>query len=106
MHTRTELARVWPPTAEASREAGHTDDYPLEAIRRKCVDCCCGNAAEVRRCEAVTCALWPFRAGRYPAGRRELKIPEPFRQPANRQRFCMRAPRRILSAHLKESNKP
>ncbi len=83
MRTRTELAATWPPTAEAVRQAGHDDAYPLQAIRQKCIDCCCGNAAEVRRCEAVNCALWPFRAGRYPAGRREVKIPEPFSQPAN-----------------------
>lgn len=34
---------------------------PLKAIREKCLDCCCGNAAEVRKCVAVDCALWPFR---------------------------------------------
>ena len=34
---------------------------PLKAIREKCLDCCCGNAAEVRKCIAVDCPLWPFR---------------------------------------------
>jgi hypothetical protein len=34
---------------------------PLKAIREKCLDCCCGNAAEVRKCVAVDCALWPYR---------------------------------------------
>src|SRR6476660_271428 len=34
---------------------------PLKAIREKCLDCCCGNAAEVRKCVAVDCHLWPFR---------------------------------------------
>jgi hypothetical protein len=34
---------------------------PLKAIREKCLDCCCGNAAEVRKCVATDCALWPFR---------------------------------------------
>ena len=39
---------------------------PLKAIREKCLDCCCGNAAEVRKCVAVDCALWPFRMGMNP----------------------------------------
>ena len=32
-----------------------------KAIRLKCLDCCCGNGAEVRRCELRKCPLWPFR---------------------------------------------
>ena len=39
---------------------------PLRAIREKCLDCCCGHAAEVRKCVAVDCALWPFRMGTNP----------------------------------------
>ena len=39
---------------------------PLKAIREKCLDCCCGNAAEVRKCVALDCPLWPFRMGRNP----------------------------------------
>src|SRR5262245_50633995 len=39
---------------------------PLKAIREKCLDCCCGNAAEVRKCVATDCALWPFRMGKNP----------------------------------------
>lgn len=34
-----------------------------QAIRAKCLDCCCGNSAEVRRCHIADCALWPFRMG-------------------------------------------
>lgn len=37
-----------------------------DAMRAKCLDCCCGSAAEVRRCGAVDCALWPFRTGTDP----------------------------------------
>jgi hypothetical protein len=66
MRSRTELAAVWPPTAEAAREAKHEPVSPLRAIRAKCLDCCCGQISEVRRCEAVSCPLWPFRAGRHP----------------------------------------
>jgi hypothetical protein len=39
---------------------------PLGAIRQKCMDCQGGNAAEVRRCEATTCPLHPYRMGRNP----------------------------------------
>lgn len=34
-----------------------------QAVRNKCVDCCCGNKAEVRKCSATSCPLWPFRMG-------------------------------------------
>jgi hypothetical protein len=40
--------------------AQHT---PLRAIRAKCVDCSGGSVAEVRKCTAVFCELWPFRMG-------------------------------------------
>ena len=38
----------------------------LSAIRAKCLDCSCGNSAEVRKCVATSCALWPFRMGSNP----------------------------------------
>jgi hypothetical protein len=63
---RTELASIWPPTAAIAREAGHKQTTPLEAIRLKCLDCCCYQPSEVRLCEAVTCPSWPFRAGKHP----------------------------------------
>ena len=37
---------------------------PTKAIRVKCMDCCCQQQAEVRRCSVKTCALWRFRMGR------------------------------------------
>ncbi len=37
-----------------------------DAIRAKCLDCCGDSPAEVRRCGAVDCALWPFRMGTDP----------------------------------------
>jgi hypothetical protein len=64
--TRTELAAVWPPTSEASREAGHKPMPPLKAIRAKCSDCAYFQLNEIRHCEAVKCPLWPFRAGKHP----------------------------------------
>lgn len=34
-----------------------------KAIRLKCLDCCGGNNAEVRRCPAINCPLWRYRMG-------------------------------------------
>lgn len=39
---------------------------PLRAIREKCRECCCGNAASIRRCQMTDCPLWPLRFGRNP----------------------------------------
>lgn len=39
---------------------------PLKAMRLKCLDCCCNNAAEVRRCPCEDCTLWPYRFGHRP----------------------------------------
>lgn len=39
---------------------------PIKAIRVKCLDCCCGNMAEVRRCPAEKCSLHPYRMGHRP----------------------------------------
>jgi len=63
---RQRLATVWPPTTAVSAEAGHKPMSPMQAIRRKCLDCCAGQIIEIKLCEAVTCSLWPFRAGRHP----------------------------------------
>ena len=34
---------------------------PLKAIRAKCLDCCGGQANEVRLCPCPDCTLYPFR---------------------------------------------
>lgn len=31
------------------------------AIRAKCLDCCCGNTHEVAQCPVYDCPLWPYR---------------------------------------------
>ena len=64
--SRARLAADWPPSSEAALEAGHQRQSPLRAIRKKCIDCSGGSPAEARRCEAVACPLWPFRAGKHP----------------------------------------
>ena len=50
---------------------------PLKAIRKKCVACCCGNAAEVRKCVSDDCPSWPYRMGTNPfRKKRELSPAE------------------------------
>ena len=34
-----------------------------KAIRAKCLDCCCGQAVEVRNCHIKSCPLWRYRMG-------------------------------------------
>ena len=76
--SRTELAAVRQPTADVAREAGHAPVSPLKAIRAKCQDCSYLQPSEIRLCEAVNCALWPFRAGKHPlVGRRRKNLPNP-----------------------------
>lgn len=52
-------------------QAGILPRPVLDAIRAKCLDCCCDQRAEVAACVVTTCALWshrmatnPFRAAR------------------------------------------
>lgn len=46
----------------------------MMAIRAKCLDCCGGSPAEVRKCVSVTCALWPLRMGCQPKGLRAARM--------------------------------
>ena len=39
---------------------------PMQAIRAKCLDCCCGSASEVKLCTAEDCPLYRFRLGKNP----------------------------------------
>ena len=44
----------------------------LAAIRAKCLDCCCGQESEVRKCTAVRCSLWPYRMAASPFHTRHI----------------------------------
>lgn len=45
-----------------------------EAIRAHCLECCCGNYAEVTRCHCYkSCSLWPWRFGMKPSSARKAK---------------------------------
>lgn len=37
---------------------------PLKVIREKCLDCCCGQAGEIKNCAIIKCPLHPFRLGK------------------------------------------
>lgn len=36
---------------------------PMQAIRQKCLDCCCYQFIQVKACPSVKCPLWMFRLG-------------------------------------------
>lgn len=40
---------------------------PIRAIRKKCLDCCCGSVKEVRLCPVEACTLHPYRLGKRPS---------------------------------------
>lgn len=39
---------------------------PMKAIRRRCLDCCCGSSQEVSLCPVHSCSLHPYRFGKRP----------------------------------------
>ena len=39
---------------------------PIKAIRKKCLDCTCGQVLEIRECPVIECPLYPYRMGRRP----------------------------------------
>ena len=52
-----------------------TRDTPLsrtKAIKAKCLECQCGQNAEVERCQMTDCALWPYRIGTIARGTAKL----------------------------------
>ena len=51
----------------------------LKMIRQKCLDCCAGNAVEVRLCILWDCPLWPYRMGKKPAPDRRPEVWDPER---------------------------
>ena len=45
---------------------------PVKAIREFCLECCGGNAADVKGCTSQRCPLKPFRFGKNPYIKREM----------------------------------
>lgn len=75
-------------------ELGHSSNSLIAAIREKCLDCCAGQSAEVRKCVATACSLWPFRMGSNPLARRTV---------SDEQREAMRARASAARAKLAAS---
>ncbi len=50
----------------------------LQAIRHKCLDCCCFPPSEIRECPVTTCGLWPYRLGRDPEPSRARGFAKPL----------------------------
>lgn len=82
------LIAVWPPTAAVAASAGHMPMSPMQAIRRKCLDCSGQQMTEVKLCVVLACPLWPFRAGKHPYTRTRLleadsgeRVCSPTREP-------------------------
>ena len=42
------------------------------AIRAKCLDCCCNQPAEVVKCPVYDCPLWPYRLSSHPRSMKYL----------------------------------
>ena len=42
-----------------------------DAIKEKCLDCCCDQYNEVKLCSVVNCPLYPFRLGKNPFSKRK-----------------------------------
>jgi hypothetical protein len=62
---------------QAELEAvGHRALSPTQAIRARCLDCCAGQASEVRRCVSVSCSSWPWRMGTNPWREKRELSPE------------------------------
>jgi hypothetical protein len=57
---------------------------PMKAIREKCLECCCRNAAEVRKCVAVDCTLWPYRLSSNPFRKKRELAPAEKQERAER----------------------
>ncbi len=66
-------------TAAQVEALGFRKKPVLRVIREKCIDCCCGNEAEVRRCGSKSCALWPYRMASNPF---RVEMPEELRAAA------------------------
>lgn len=48
---------------------------PLQTIRKKCVDCCCGSTIQVKACPVLDCPLWLWRLGKHPFHKNNEKNP-------------------------------
>lgn len=39
---------------------------PIQAIRKKCLECCCNSYKSIAKCLLIDCPLYPYRMGMRP----------------------------------------
>lgn len=61
---------------------------PMEAIKSKCLDCCCGQKTEVKLCTSTSCPLYEFRLGKNPNRKSRELTDEQKQQAAERMRMA------------------
>lgn len=68
---------------------------PLNAIKSKCLDCCCGQSAEVKNCKIESCPIWPFRMGK--SGRTRSMTDEQKQAAAERLKSARLAKKSLIN---------
>ena len=53
-------------------------ETPIKAIRKNCLDCCCGQHKEIRLCTVKKCPLYAYRFGRRPDANTILQLEQYF----------------------------
>ena len=81
-------------TAAELNALGHFQQPMLQICKAKCLDCCAGDASEVRKCPLSDCANWPYRMGTNPFARRTLTDEE---RQARRERMLVARASRTAS---------
>nr|DAF03006.1 MAG TPA: hypothetical protein [Caudoviricetes sp.] len=59
--TKNQIKVVKPKAPTKRKRKPPKPKTPLDAIHKKCRECCCGTLAEVQACEIDDCALWHYR---------------------------------------------
>ena len=75
-------------TIDELNALGHTQTPLRKVIRAHCLECCNGEIAEVRKCTAHACQLWPYRMNKNPFIKKEISEEQ---KEAIRARFQNRA---------------
>lgn len=60
----------------------------LNAVRAKCLDCCMGQANEVKLCTIADCSLYPFRFGKDPYVTKRVLTEEQLEQARQRMKHA------------------
>ncbi len=81
-------------TLEDFASIGHQRRNLLAVIRENCVQCQCGNQAEVRRCRCTGCVFWPYRMSSNP-----LRAPQSEAQQAARREAALKLTRYRVGTH-------